>query len=365
MEAQPGGGAGAPQRDGQLVGAQRLPGHEREHLAIPTGQGPEDGAHVRQGEIGRRAQDQLVRRLAPDVVVTDGGADDPRHPTVHQLRTAITATPASATAVADGTGALTTTVIDDAPTALRRGRRWLVAVPAAVVAGAAAVVLAAVVLSPSSPSGPRPAQADVLDITTEGDLVVARVSDPSADPARYAAEFAAHGLDVDLRLVPASPTAVGTVVYLEAGTGVEVIEAPDQCTTPGSGTCPVGIRIPAGHSEHIEVVFGRAAEPGETYQASNEATAAGEALAGLDVRGQRVTDVLDLLSERGQRAAQFRMLSATSSQTLELSADEVPGDWYVHSVSLWAPGEVMLFVGETPQPPVPPLPPGARDSARE
>ncbi len=252
-----------------------------------------------------------------------------------------------------------------APTGRRRPVRRLVLVGAPVAAGIAAV---AIVLSPSSPTGPRPAEAHALEISTEGDLIVARVSDPDADPARYAAEFAEHGLDVDLRLVPASPSAVGTVVYLDANadvTGtddrpVEVIEAPGECETPGGGECPVGIRIPEDYGNRVDIAFGRAAEPGETYDASNGATAPGEALDGLDLTGMRVADAVAVLEERGQTATQFRAFSPDSPETLTPSADEVPGDWYVHAAVLDAPGEVMLFVGESPEParPQPPaIPP--------
>jgi hypothetical protein len=58
---------------------------------------------------------------------------------------------------------------------------------------------------------------------------VAHVSDPIADPARYAAEFVDHGLDVDLSPVPASPTVVGTVICVESDRAVEVIDAPGEC----------------------------------------------------------------------------------------------------------------------------------------
>ena len=71
-----------------------------------------------------------------------------------------------------------------------------------------------------------------------------------------------------------------------------------------------------------------------------------EALAGLDLRGWRVTEVLDALHDQGQQATEFRSFSATSSETQVLRPDEVPGDWFVHDVALWAPGEVLLFVGE-------------------
>lgn len=306
--------------------------------------------------------DQLVRQLAPQI--GSGGVDDPDHPTARQLRAAITSS--SGDAVFSASPPVPATVPPASQRRRRRTRR-LVLLGAPVAAGVAVAVLAAVALSPSSPSGPRPAAAGALEITIEGDLVVARVADPAADPDRYAAEFAERGLDVRLRLVPSSPAAVGTVVYLDTdaeGTGtdersVEVVEAVGECEAPGSGTCPVGIRIPADYGNTVEVVFGRAARPGEQYQSAGSATAPGEALAGLDLRGRRVSEVLDALQDRGQRATEFRSFSTTSSETQVLRPDEVPGDWYVHDVALWAPGEVLLFVGEAQQPVSPPLPPGA------
>ena len=291
--------------------------------------------------------DQLVRELSPDVAPR--GADEPTSSTARELRSAIMSEPRTAPATGHGpTRRL-------AATEGRRRVRRMALVGAPVAAGIAA---AAIVLSPSSPTGPRPAEAHALEISTEGDLVVARVSDPEADPARYAAEFAEHGLDVDLRLVPASPSAVGTVVHLDADADVtgsddrplEVIEAPGECTSPGGGDCPVGIRIPKDYENRVEIAFGRAAEPGEAYEATGGATAPGEALDGLDLTGMRVAEAVAVLEERGQEATQFRAFSPDSPETLTPSADEVPGDWYVHAADLYAPGEVVLFVGESPEP---------------
>jgi hypothetical protein len=287
--------------------------------------------------------DQLIRRLSPRI---DGSpADDPHNPTAAALRSVITVQ------------------TRNIPAIQRRHTRRLVLIGGPVAVGVAATV-AAVALPRSVPTGPAPAEAHALEITTDGDLIVAHVSDPAADPERYAAEFARYGLDVDLRLVPVSPTVVGTVTYFDsnvdnAGTDqrtVDVVDAPGQCDTPGAGACPVGIRIPEDYGNHVEVFFGRAAEPGETYDATNAATAPGEALAGLDLTGTRVSEVHRILADHGQRATQFRSFSPDSPETLTPSADEVPGDWYVHAVALYAPGEVLLFVGESPEPARPQAP---------
>lgn len=88
-------------------------------------------------------------------------------------------------------------------------------------AGLACSALAAVVIvRDDAPAGPRdPAAtaptvtlAAALTFTHRRDHIDVRVRDPLADPARYRAEFAAQGLKVELSLVPASPSIVGTVI---------------------------------------------------------------------------------------------------------------------------------------------------------
>ncbi len=303
--------------------------------------------------------DELVHRLTPRLT-EPGGSAGPDGPAAQALRARIVATPRTETASASATASAATPAVTPARRVrpVRRGALVGVGI-AAAVAGA---VVATGALSPSStPTGPAPAAADVLDITTEGDLVVARVSDPDADPERYAAEFAEHGLDVDLRLVPASPTVVGTVVYLDDnadGTGtderpVETIEAPGACLPGGGGGCPVGIRIPANYTNRIDVVFGRQAEPGESYDSSTDAFAPGEALEGLELEGLTVGEVKDVIAERDQVLAEYRYMPAGSSSTESPDADEVPDDWYVYDVSLSGPGEVLAFVGPTADEPAP------------
>jgi hypothetical protein len=312
--------------------------------------------------------EELVRRLAPRI--THVPADDlhTSTTTAKELLTMITTQPPDESEVPIAGR--------PRPGGRRSGRggrparrRLLVGAPIAI--GVAVAAVAAVVLAPSSPTGPgpAPASADALEITSDGDLVVARVSDPDADPSRYAAEFAERGLDVRLRLIPASPTAVGAVIYLDSnasGTGtderdVEVIDAPGECRT-GGGACPVGIRIPDDYGNTVDVAFGRQAEPGESYDATNAADAPGEALAGVDVAGQRVSQAVDVLAQNGQRATEFHRLVPGTAETVVVPADEVPGDWYVYEVSLRAPGEVTLDVGDTPErprPAEPAVPPSA------
>ncbi|HEV2254504.1 MAG TPA: hypothetical protein VGS06_15025 [Streptosporangiaceae bacterium] len=189
--------------------------------------------------------------------------------------------------------------------------------------------------------------AQVLSFTTSGGYITVIVRDPLADPARYRAEFAAHHLNITLKLVPASPSIVGTVVYIgePAGSpGIATITAPGRCYTGGGGSaCPVGVRIPVGYRGRAEVVFGRAARPGEQYESTAPATAPGEVLHGLQFVGDHVAQVLALLRERHVTVPVFNYVESGGARNVS----HVPGTWYVYGADPWAPGQVLLFVGPT------------------
>ena len=157
-------------------------------------------------------------------------------------------------------------------------------------------------------------------------------------PARYRAEFAQHHLRITLRLVPASPSLVGTVVYLSGD--ITPITAHGQCYTPGGGAaCPVGVRVPANFHGQAEVVFGRAARPGERYESTASAFAPGELLHGMRITGDRVAQVLAMLRHRGVRVPLFNYAHRGYARNLR----SVPGTWFVYDAVPWAPGQVLLF----------------------
>ncbi|HXL88760.1 MAG TPA: hypothetical protein VN969_07255 [Streptosporangiaceae bacterium] len=229
----------------------------------------------------------------------------------------------------------------------RRRRIALVATPLAAGLAAVAVVIATQP-NPAAPARtvpPGSAQLTAaLSFTTSGGYITVIVRDPLADPSRYRAEFAAHHLHVTLSLVPASPSLVGTLVSFSEPTsgGIIPITARGRCYTGGGGSaCPVGVRIPTGFRGQAELVFGRAARPGEQYESTAAATAPGEVMHGMRFQGLTVARVLAMLRQRDVTVPVFNYDDHGDGKLLR----GVPGGWYVYDADPWAPQQVMLFVG--------------------
>ena len=187
--------------------------------------------------------------------------------------------------------------------------------------------------------GPPAAQA--LSFSRHGGALTVLVRDPLADPARYRAEFARHHLRITLKLVPASPSLVGTVVYLSGD--ITPITAHGQCYTPGGGggaaRSASGCRPTS--TARREVVFGRAARPGEQYESTASAFAPGEVMHGMRITGRTVAQVLAMLRHRGVRVPLFNYAHRGYARNLR----SVPGTWFVYDAVPWAPRQVLLFVG--------------------
>jgi hypothetical protein len=233
-----------------------------------------------------------------------------------------------------------------------RMRSWRLAAPLAGVAAAAAVAAAIAVSGTSvGPISVAPATAQALTFTSEGRYILVIVRDPMADLRRYRAELAARHLNITLRLVPASPSLVGTLVEGSGPSDITPITARGRCWTGGGGNaCPVGLKIPANFRGSADYTFGRAARPGEQYETSAPATAPGEVMHGLQFRGRTVATLLNMLRERHVTVPQYRRLQTSANTTYSnaLRPDQVPGNWYVQDAIPWAQGQVLLFVGPHP-----------------
>ncbi|MFC9970932.1 hypothetical protein ACFVH6_08530 [Spirillospora sp. NPDC127200] len=262
------------------------------------------------------------------------------------------------------------------PIRSRARRRMTIGLPllATGVAGAAvAVTLAAPSGDSETPGGSASSQTgqaqvklvSALSFSRKGDHLDVRIRDPYADPERYKAEFAKHGLNVRLSLVPVSPSIVGTVVMEDASEGTRPDDFTDirvkgACEVASGGNdCTVGVRIRIGYKGSAQVVFGRAARGGEKYQSTAQADARGEAMHGMVYRKRRLSQVLSALEKRGISVPEYRVMEG--DQSLVRYPGQVPGNWYVHDASPWAAGQVLLFVGPKPteeQPPGSPAPGG-------
>jgi hypothetical protein len=285
-----------------------------------------------------QAQQERISRIAP---VTDAEAARMAQPdTIMELAAEITAMPVppasrrhSPAGPANGAP----------PRSTRRRplrRRWLIGVPLAVSLAAAALIVTTIG-RPGQPVhiGPGPAHAQVLSFTRHGGYIDVIVRDPLADPRRYRAEFARHHLKITLKLVPASPSLVGTVVFIDGD--INPITAKGTCYPGDGGACSVGVRIPDDFHGQAAVVFGRRARPGERYASTASAFAPGEVMHGMRIRGRTVAEVLAMLRQRHVTVPEFRYIYKNFSRKLR----SVPGTWYVYDAVPWAPRQIMLFVG--------------------
>jgi hypothetical protein len=199
------------------------------------------------------------------------------------------------------------------------------------------------------PVGPAKAQAAVMTVTRHGGYLDVIVANPVADSNKYRAEFARYHLNISLRLVPASPSIVGTLVYasypVAHASQIKPITAVGKCWTGGGGAaCPVGVRVSLRFHGAATLVFGRAARPGERYESTGLVTAHGEAMHGLHFVGRTVAAVTAMLAKRGVAVARFNFITGQCQGVLRRT---VPGSWYVSGADPWAPGEVMLEVTKT------------------
>jgi hypothetical protein len=161
-----------------------------------------------------------------------------------------------------GARALLAAVTAEAVPAPRRRGRLALAAAGVLTAGTAIV------------AGPFTATttyaSSAIDVRLDGDFYVATIKDPLADHAAYAKAFDAVGLDVDLRLVPVPSQRVGRLFGTEGrGTGTTLTEligpaGVDCAHAPAA--CTLVIRVSKDTDGPVRYTFGRAAEPGESYQ---------------------------------------------------------------------------------------------------
>ncbi|MFF5209284.1 hypothetical protein [Streptosporangium sp. NPDC000396] len=249
-------------------------------------------------------------------------------------------------------------IIDDtprsSPAVTRRQRRWsrprwLITIPAvAILAGAALAVT--VVVRPGAVGPVHVGPAEALAFTRNGDYIDVRIIDPDADPERYRREFAAHGLNVDLKMEPASPSLVGRMMHVSIegettvisnGSLASKVKEIDDESDCGDVRCKAGVSIPVDLKKRVEVIFGRAPRPGERYEMGGDPTARGEVLEGMSLKNKTVGEVKRMAQERhamiqgyygadpGDQPGAPRSSGWDYSEHV-LRPESVPDTWYVH-----------------------------------
>jgi len=217
--------------------------------------------------------------------------------------------------------------------------------PRRATLGIAAVAAAATVLAllPGSAVRPQSASAVAFRSTPTGG-VIAIVTDPFATQKRLDASFAARGFDISVRLVPVSPSLVGTVVAISGDSAGIAPLGRGRCVT-GGGACPIGIQVARGFRGHGSITLGRPARRGESYGSTASAFAPGEALHCSGLLGARVRDARGPLRSRGIAVAWWRDANASGR-----SAAAAPPGEYVWAADFLAPGKVGIWTRAAPWP---------------
>lgn len=198
----------------------------------------------------------------------------------------------------------------------------------AVVAAAAAIVMAAT-FGAAQLLRPSPAEASV-EFSSSGTWVVATITDPFAAQDELRAAFASRGLDIDVRLVPVSPSMVGTVISMsgsaqKGGAGAIRTLADASQQAPG-GPQQIGLRVPGDFEGHADITLGRPAKPGEVYQSAGDAFSPGEVLHASGLKGMRVSDAVTKLEALGLTAVWRARSAAVPDAAATDGAAAVPAE---------------------------------------
>lgn len=195
--------------------------------------------------------------------------------------------------------------------------------------------------------------AAVVKITRKTTYYEARIVDPLADQKRFKAAFAKYGLHITVTLVPASPHAVGTIVFEDddkraaqlaaRGEGIKMIDDP-ACRTASGANCSIGLRIPLHFDGHVGISIGRKAKPGEPY-ATTSPKDAPHGLKGLTVDQAEVA-----LARKGLRVGMYNVYWPGWGTSLPRT--RIPSQWKVGGAEPYSPGTVLLGIdAQGPMPP--------------
>ncbi|MET7463446.1 hypothetical protein [Nonomuraea sp. NPDC005501] len=234
--------------------------------------------------------------------------------------------------------------------AARPRRRWrpLVALPVAAALAAAAWIV---------PSALNSTPAAALDVKEEGGYFVIAVKDLYASPKVYEAQLKSLGLNVDLRVVPATPAFEGELSMdtpdwkpmtpFPYRDKIMSIDRPEGCVGVGR-TCPIGLKIAKDFTGSAGVRLGRAARPGEQYEISGSLTAVREPMNCVPFYGRPVGEVRAELKKRGVTVDEYAIRKPGQRGKDAQVTTSVPDSMYVRWGGLRSYGHAVLVVSVEP-----------------
>lgn len=233
------------------------------------------------------------------------------------------------------------------PTPARRRRRLSprVAIPAGGLLTAAVVALTW--LQPDT-------SASALNIRQEGGYYIIEIKDLYANPKMYEEQLRHYGLDVSLKVRPATaaferevfPTAPDMSVVSE----IQGINPPGPCDMVGDA-CAIGLKIPVGFKGTALVAVGRKARPGEKYDVTTSWDTKGEPMHCVPFANKTVAEVRATLTERGVRISGFLVPDLTAEKAGGGSEQaSVPDTWLVRGGFFTEPGVAVVVAHTTPLP---------------
>lgn len=231
---------------------------------------------------------------------------------------------------------------------IRRRRLPRLVAAAGITTLVAAAVVGAIGPSPSDDGpavlGPESASALVETVDGDGHTEV-RFLDPTADPARIAAELEGLGVDLEVIFVAADPFSAGRLVFSEGTGDIDLLG--DGGSELAGG--PVGIRVPDDWSGSGQMAIGRNAEDGEVFETTVALNAdrAGGPLHCNPVRGMDPDEAALVADEAG---LQVEWRTTTGDVT---TTDEPPTDFVVQDALWHATDTVLLFAAAGDAVPLP------------
>jgi len=225
----------------------------------------------------------------------------------------------------------------------RRRRLWYLP---SVAALSVAVVVTVIVFGIGPQNGPTAVPpAAAVEITTDGDYLEVRFLDLSAEEDTIEAAIREAGLDVDINLVPVSPSLVGTLVASsETPRSRDTIAW--EYTAPSEAGVPSAVRVPTSYQGVLSLTIGRPAQPGESYaSAAISAELPGELLHCGSITGATASHAANVATERG---VTVRWVDDTTRKQLGTQLPSRYGDWYVIATAPIVDDEVRVELGPAP-----------------